>query len=211
MDVRCFPMSCNCYIVSDEQGNTVVFDPCEKGAEIYSYLETQNLKLCAVIITHAHFDHIYGLTDLVNEAEKNGRSIPVYVHKDDAAAMASERANLSGPLFCRPYRYTGILNELHDGDKVSIGTMCFEVISCPGHTPGSACFAEHSEKTLFSGDVLFEGSIGRTDFDGGDIGQMRVSLQKLMSLEDSYRVYPGHGGSTTIGEERNFNPYIASL
>ena len=211
MNIRCFPLSCNCYIVSDEKGNTVVIDPCERGAEIYSYLETQDLKLCGVIITHAHFDHIYGLTSLVEEAECCGDGIPVYIHKDDAAAMSSESKNLSGTLFRMPYKYTGALVGVADGDVLKIGDMSFEVMWCPGHTPGSALFIEHSEKTIFAGDVLFEGSIGRTDFPGGNIGKMKQSLEKIMKLDDDYKVYSGHGSSTTIGNERNFNPYIAQL
>ena len=211
MNIKCIALSCNCYIVSDENANAVIFDPCEKGAELYSYLETQNLKLCGVIITHAHFDHIYGLTSLIDEANDNGVDVPVYIHKDDAPAMASESKNLSGPLFGKPYTYTGILNEVTDGDVVTIGNMNFKVMSCPGHTPGSACYIEQSENTMFSGDVLFEGSIGRTDFPGGSMEVMRESLKRLMELCDDMKVYPGHGYSTTIGDERNFNPYIAQL
>ena len=211
MNIRCFPLSCNCYIVSDKQGNTVVFDPCERGAEIYSYLETQNLKLCGVIITHAHFDHIYGLTSLIEEAEYCGVSVPVYIHTGDAPAMSDQNKNLSAPLFRKPYSYTGTLTKLTDGDTVRIGSLTFDVMSCPGHTPGCACYIEHSSKTIFAGDVLFEGSIGRTDFEGGNIEQMKQSLEKLMTLDDDYKVYSGHGGSTTIGNERNFNPYIANL
>lgn len=211
MNIRCFPLSCNCYIVSDDDSNAVIFDPCEHGRELYSYLETQELKLCAVIITHAHFDHIYGLTDLIDEAEECGVSVPVYIHANDADAMASETKNLSAPLFHTPYKYTGILEKLMDGDVVNVGGLSFKVLSCPGHTPGSACYYEEKENTLFAGDVLFEGSIGRTDFPEGNMSQMRSSLEKLMTLPDDCKVYSGHGGSTTIGNERAFNPYIAQL
>ncbi len=211
MNVRCFPLSSNCYIVSDNDNNTVIFDICERGGEIYAYLKEQGLNLSAVIITHAHFDHIYGLSELVNAASDDGKDIPVYIHKDDAPAMRNEKLNLSAPLFGVPYRYTGTLCELSDGDEVTAGSITLRVLSCPGHTPGSACYVNDDEKIIFAGDVLFEGSIGRTDFPGGDMGKMRKSLTKLMELDDSYRVYSGHGGSTTIGDERNFNPYIAQL
>ena len=211
MNIRCFPLSCNCYVVSDDDGNAVIIDPCEHGRELYSYVETQNLKLCAVIITHAHFDHIYGLTHLIDEARENGYSIPVHIHTGDAPAMSDSDKNLSAPLFRKPYTYTGTLNELRDGDTVSVGTMTFKVMSCPGHTPGSALYIEESQKTIFAGDVIFDGSIGRTDFPGGDMGEMRKSLEKIMELDDDYKIYSGHGGSTTVGDERNFNPYIANL
>jgi len=211
MNIKCLPLSCNCYIVSDESGNTILFDPCERGEELYVYVKEQGLCLSAVIITHAHFDHIYGLTDLLEFAEKDGKSIPVYVHKGDAPAMRSREKNLSSPLFRTPYEYTGKLLELSDGDAVNVGDMTFRVMSAPGHTDGSACYINDEEKIIFAGDVLFEGSIGRTDFPGGDMGKMRKSLSKLMELDDSYRVYSGHGGSTTIGDERNFNPFIAGI
>lgn len=211
MNIKCFPLGCNCYIVSDKDNNTVIFDPGEKGAEIYAYLKQQNMNLCAVIITHAHFDHIYGLTDLVESARADGKDIPVYIHSSDAAAMYDSEKNLSAPLFRTPYRYTGILKSVFDGDEIKIGGLNFLVLSAPGHTEGCACYISHSEKCVFAGDVLFEGSIGRTDFPGGDMGKMRKSLERLMNLPDSYVVYPGHGNSTTIGDERNYNPYIAGL
>ena len=194
--------------MSDCDGNAVLFDPCERGEEIYAYIKEQGLNLSAVIITHAHFDHIYGLDGIVNSVRDDGKDIPVYIHSADAPAMRSREKNLSSPLFRTPYEYTGMLNELSGGDAVKVGKMTFRVMSTPGHTAGSACYINDEEKIIFAGDVLFEGSIGRTDFPGGDMGKMRESLKALMEFDDSYRVYSGHGGSTTIGEERNFNPFI---
>lgn len=211
MNIKCLPLSCNCYIVSDSGGNTVIFDPCERGEEIYEYIKEQGLELCSVIITHAHFDHIYGLDGIVKSAENDGKDIPVYIHTKDAPTMRSREGNLSSPLFRTLYEYTGILNEVSEGDAVCAGELTFRVMSTPGHTAGSACFINDEEKIIFAGDVLFEGSIGRCDFPGGDMGKMRESLSRLMELDDAYRVYPGHGGSTTVGDERNFNPYIAQL
>lgn len=211
MNIKCFPMSCNCYVVSDENGKTVVFDPGENGGKIYDYIKNEDLDLCAVMITHAHFDHIYGLTTLVECAEADGREVPVYIHSSDAAAMYDSEKNLSAPLFGVPYKYTGTLKAAFDGQEIKIGNMNFLVISAPGHTEGCACYICHGERCIFAGDVLFEGSIGRTDFPGGDMGRMKKSLERLMDLYDHYVVYPGHGNSTTIGDERNYNPYIAGL
>ncbi|MBQ8758200.1 MAG: MBL fold metallo-hydrolase, partial [Clostridia bacterium] len=211
MNIKCFAMSCNCYIVSDENGKAVVFDPGENGAGIYDYIKREGLELCAVMITHAHFDHIYGLRELVECAKSDGKVVPVYVHTADAFAMTDSQANLSGPLFGMPYRYTGTLKGTFDGDQINVGNMSFLVISTPGHTNGCACYICHKEQCVFAGDVLFEGSIGRTDFPGGDMGKMKKSLERLMDLYDPYVVYPGHGSSTTIGDERNYNPYIAGL
>lgn len=211
MTIKTLPLSSNCYIVSDESGKTVVFDVCERGEEIYNYIKELDLSVEAVIITHGHFDHIYGLADFMRCAEDDGKNIPVYIHSGDVLMMRSCEKNLSAPLFRIPYEYTGILNETSDGDVITVGSMSFRVLHTPGHTDGCACYVEESEKTIFSGDVLFEGSIGRTDFPGGSMGIMRESLKKLMEFDGSYRVYPGHGPSTTIGDERNFNPYIAQL
>ena len=211
MTIKTLPLSSNCYIVSDESGKTVVFAVCERGEEIYNYIKELDLSVEAVIITHGHFDHIYGLADFMRCAEDDGKNIPVYIHSGDVLMMRSCEKNLSAPLFRIPYEYTGILNETSDGDVITVGSMNFRVLHTPGHTDGCACYVEESEKTIFSGDVLFEGSIGRTDFPGGSMGIMRESLKKLMEFDGSYRVYPGHGPSTTIGDERNFNPYIAQL
>ena len=211
MNIKTLPLSSNCHIVSDENGKTVVFDVCERGDEIYAYIKNQGLDVCAVIITHGHFDHIYGLDGFMNAAKDDGKDIPVYVHSGDALMLRSREKNLSAPLFRTPYEYTGTLNEVKDGDVINVGSLSFRVLHTPGHTDGCACFVVDEEKTIFSGDVLFEGSIGRTDFPGGDMTKMRQSLMKLMEFDDSYRVYSGHGPSTTIGEERNFNPFIAQL
>ena len=211
MNVKTLPLSSNCYIVSDDDGKTVIFDPAERGEEIYDYVKSQNLEVCAVIITHAHFDHIYGLTGLVESAAQDGKDIPVYIHTADAAAMYDSEKNLSAPLFRTPYRYTGILKGVCDGCEIKVGSMTFLVISAPGHTEGSACYVCHSGRAVFSGDVLFDGSIGRTDFPGGDMGKMKESLKRLMTVNKWYTVYPGHGGTTTIEQEMNFNPYIAGL
>lgn len=211
MNIKTLPLSSNCYIVSDDNGKAVVFDVCERGEEIYNYIKELRLSVQAVIITHGHFDHIYGLSDFISHAEADGKKIPVYVHSGDALMIRSREKNLSAPLFRTPYEYTGILNEVEDGDVINVGDLSFCVLHTPGHTDGCACYINDEEKVIFSGDVLFEGSIGRTDFPGGNMTTMRESLKKLMEFEDSYRVYPGHGSSTTIGDERNFNPFIAQL
>lgn len=200
---------CNCYIVSDDDGNAAVIDPCIRSNEISEMLKQNNLNLCCVILTHAHFDHICGLSQLLSESKYKG--IPVYIGAADAAAVSDENKNLSMPLFHEPYKYTGTLDILNDGDKVKVGKLVFEVLSCPGHTEGCTCFAEMNEHVIFSGDVLFEGSVGRTDFPGGSMEKMIDSLKKLLKFGNNMLVYPGHGESTTIGDEKKFNPYLIHI
>jgi glyoxylase-like metal-dependent hydrolase (beta-lactamase superfamily II) len=202
----------NCYLIADEHTkNAVLFDAPADGRKIIDYLNKNELKLKLILLTHAHFDHIYGLDDLVKSAKDDGKDIPVYIHSCDAAAMYDSEKNLSAPLFRTPYRYTGSLKAVFDGHTITVGSMNFLVIHTPGHTEGSACYICHADNVVFSGDVLFDGSIGRTDFPGGDMGKMKESLKKLMAVNKWYTVYPGHGGTTTIEQEMNFNPYIAGI
>lgn len=211
MNIKTFCMgvcATNCYIADDGCGNCAVFDPCDMGDSVYRYTKLQNLKICAVIITHAHFDHIFGLTDLINAAKADGLDIPVYIHELDAAAMSDVSANLSGTLFKSPYSYNGKLKTLKDGDTVTVGKLCFKVMHTPGHTPGSSCFAEEHERVIFTGDTLFDGSCGRTDFDGGSPSDMKNSLSSLAALCENYEIYPGHGQKTELDEQRAHNPYM---
>lgn len=211
MDIKCFPLSSNCYVVSDDDKNTVVFDIGERGEEIYAYLADNGFNVTSVILTHAHFDHIMGLCDFMQSAKRDGKDVCVYIHSLDAKAMKSAEENLSVFATGKEFRYDGELTLVGDGEQIKVGNMTFDVIFCPGHTRGSACYVSRKEKTVFSGDVLFEGSVGRCDFPGGSAEMMKESLSKLMTLPDSYRVYPGHGNSTTIGDERKFNPFVASI
>lgn len=207
MTIKKFEDLCNCYVVSDDNGNTAVFDPCIRSDKLSHYIKQNNLQLCCVVLTHAHFDHICGLTRLLSES--GSKDIPVYVGADDAEAVADESKNLSAPLFGEPYKYTGILNILADGDAVNVGSLTFKALSCPGHTPGCICLIENNEGVIFSGDVLFEGSVGRTDFPGGSMEKMVSSLKKLMEYDNKFLVYSGHGESTTVGDEKLFNPFVA--
>jgi len=123
MNIKCLPLSCNCYIVSDESGNTILFDPCERGEELYVYVKEQGLCLSAVIITHAHFDHIYGLTDLLEFAEKDGKSIPVYVHKGDAPEdLQILTLNVNGDSRINTFDAIGIMEAFVDGSDYGVVT-----------------------------------------------------------------------------------------
>jgi len=143
-----------------------------------------------VLLTHGHFDHVGGVRGI---AEKT--NCPVYIHEKDLSQPAEMTA---GPLY-----YTHTYGE---GDMLSLAGLSVRVLHTPGHTQGSVCLL--CEDTMFSGDTLFMGSMGRVDFPGGSWNQMMASLDRLKTLPGDYRVYPGHGPATRLSEERQFNPYM---
>ena len=169
----------NCYILS--QGDRcLVIDPGDEAQKVLAFLEQQNLTLEAILLTHGHFDHVGAVTPLASETDCR-----VFLCEED---LALPRTMTAGPLYHTDF-YT-------EGDRLTLAGMTFEVLHTPGHTPGSVClrFGNH----LFSGDTLFAGSCGRTDFPGSSPAAMGLSLSRLAQLEDEISVYPGHGESTTI-------------
>lgn len=195
-------METNCYIIADEKTNEgAVIDPGADGSLILDKIETLGLKLQYILLTHTHYDHIGAVAEL-----KRATGAKLAVSVEDAAGLTDGHWNLSA--------YGGSPVEaaeadilLKDGDKLLLGGQTIQVLSTPGHTKGGVCFLCGDE--LFSGDTLFALSVGRSDFPGGSMDALVRSIQtKLMPLCDSVRVYPGHGPATTIGREREGNPYI---
>lgn len=199
----------NCHIFSSGNGEAVIID-CGAYSErqwelIKQYIDKEGLTLKYALQTHAHFDHIYGLCfverdfglkPFIHTADKQ-----LYEHADDTC-MA-----LMGVPFPNPQPEIGRL--LQDGDKLLLGECTIEVIHTPGHTHGGVCFYIPEEGVLFSGDTLFQGSIGRTDFPGGDYETELSSIRNsLFTLPPHTKVYPGHGPSTTIDYEMKYNPYF---
>ena len=203
MTIRCLPLGAlqaNCYLLSDEEGATAVIDPGDEAGTILETVRAGELAVEAILLTHAHFDHLLAADELRRET-----GAPVYVYETDAPALADPRRSLTvlakggaGPL--RADRL------LKDGEELRVGRLAISVLHTPGHTPGSCCFL--CGDALFSGDTLFAGSIGRTDFPGGDDQAMAASLRMLAALEPGIRVFPGHGESTTLSKERMENPYL---
>ncbi len=191
----------NTYIVFD--GSTkqaVVVDPGDDAQRIMTQIDKNGLNVTHILLTHGHADHI-GAVDALR-AQYGAK---VAIHEGDADMLTSDQKNLScfigAPFTVGP---ADIL--LRDGDKIALGDGCIDVMHTPGHSPGSVCFL--AGDFMFSGDTLFAGSIGRTDFPGSSMDEMRASLGNLKALEVDYEVYPGHGGATTLAEEKASNPYF---
>ena len=181
------PLGTNCYLLSDGE-NAVLIDPAAKADFLLAELEKARLRLCAILLTHAHFDHI-GALRLLREA--TGAS--VFLHPADLS-IAEE---MSHGLLTKTLPYP---------EELSFGKLRIRVLHTPGHSPGSVCLLCGS--TLFSGDTLFAGSCGRTDFAGGDYTTILASLRKLAELPGNPVVCPGHGEATDLDTERRTNPYL---
>ena len=186
------PLATNCYLVCDqENGLCTVIDPGASGAKILQRAQDEGLRIAQILLTHAHFDHT-GALHMLHDALP---AVPIYVHPADSDnAHNMSNGNLV---------YT---DTYEDGDRIACGALEFSVLSTPGHTPGSVCL--QCGGSLFSGDTLFAGACGRTDFEGGSMAQMLASLKRLAGLPGSLTVYPGHGEATTLERERHENPYL---
>lgn len=188
----------NCSILSDE-GRAWIVDPGQEGGRILEILAKKGLEPAGVLLTHAHFDHISGIPPL----QKAFPELPVYVHPGDT------------PMFGHPfnqswgeYESIGTPANIRDVADLPSALPAVTAIHTPGHTPGGVCFYFKDDKLLLSGDTLFAGSVGRTDFPGGSMGKLMESLKKLTALPDDTLVIPGHGPHTTIAAEKRSNPYI---
>ena len=203
----CNPYEERSYLFWDETGQAAVVDPGFLGPEetqrLDRALEEHQLQLQAVLLTHAHFDHIYGVRHCV---EKFG--VPVRLHPDEKTVLEGVGRFARGSGMPVPDCGWAPL-EIRDGERIRIGSLEWEVIATPGHSPGSVCFYCASEKQLVSGDTLFAGSIGYTQLPWADYDKEIVSIMdRLMGLDADVEVHPGHGGGTTIGDERTHNPFL---
>lgn len=195
------PMQANCYILEcEETKNAIVIDPGGDGDFILDFINSKKLNPEFIINTHAHVDHI-----AANENLKLRTSALICIHKDDADMLVNPQKNLSffinSPITSPPADKL-----LSDGDILKSGTINLQVIHTPGHSPGSICLL--SQGCIFTGDLLFSGGIGRYDFPGSSYNLLIDSLKKVINLDSNLIVYPGHGPTTTIGEERESNPFI---
>jgi len=200
-------LQCNCSIFGDEQTReAIVIDPGDNIPEILAVVKRHGLSVKAIVITHAHIDHIGGAHTL-----RATTSAPVYMNPNDALLrdMLDVQAQWLG--METPEKVT-IDTPVHEGDKLVLGVTEFAVLDTPGHTQGSISLWIPAESKLIAGDTLFRDSIGRTDLPGGDERQILRSIHdKLLPLPDETIVIPGHGESTTIRREKQFNYFLQGL
>ena len=198
------PLQCNCSIFGDEQTReAIVIDPGDQIDDIVAALDRHGLKVKAIVITHAHIDHIGGAARL-----KKLTGAPVHMNQKDAPLydLLPQQAAWLG--METPAR-TEIDTDASDGSRLNLGETAFHVLHTPGHSQGSISIWIPAENKLVAGDTLFRDSIGRTDLPGGDYSQILKSIHgKLLTLPESAVVIPGHGSATTIGREKERNPFL---
>lgn len=206
MQVDCLtlgPFGSNCYLVLHEQtGDALVIDPGSEPETILDNIARRGANVVAYPLTHGHIDHVYALAAVLDR-----HPAPVGLHPRDAAWAFTER-NLIPPFPSVPRAPARIDRDWAEGQTWTDGGLTYRVIECPGHSPGGVSFYFPREGVLFSGDTLFQQSVGRTDLPGGDPRLLAASLKKLLALPDETVVYPGHGPETTIGDERRHNPFV---
>ncbi len=194
----------NTYIVYNENAEeAIIIDPAINLALINAFIEEKNLKPIAILLTHGHIDHI---ADTLPLKEKYG--IDIYAHKIENEMLMRSEYNLAGHFGYGDLHFSAD-HLFRDNDVLTIGPFSFTVLHTPGHTKGGVCFL--TGDIMFTGDTLFYGSMGRTDLYGGSDEQMRSSLYRLSQYGDHIVVHPGHGSSTTIGDEKKLNSFIKSL
>ena len=195
------------FIYREDEKRAIVVDPADYGNHIYDTLKKNGLQVAGIILTHGHFDHIWGGEALKKAAEEEQKEeILLYANEAEKELLSSAEMNISA----RAGRACTLKADVYlkDGQCVEISKIPFQMIATPGHTIGGCCYYFEEEGILISGDTLFQESIGRTDFATGSESQLIRSIrEKLFCLPEETKVYPGHGDSTTIGNEKKYNPF----
>ncbi len=199
------PVATNAFLVGEpESRSAVVIDPAWDGELIVDEAERHGWHIHELWLTHAHFDHIGGIAAILRSIQPTPK---VALHPLDIPLYSAQGGAMLFGMHIEPVPEPSI--HLHHGQILTFGGLAFEVRHCPGHTPGHVVFYCAAEKLLFCGDVIFEGSIGRTDLAGGDYDTLIDSIRtQILSLPDDSRLLSGHGGETSIGVERRTNPFL---
>ncbi len=199
------PLQTNCYLLGcEETMAAAIIDPSWNGRAIYATAEEKGYDITHILLTHAHFDHVGGLAELKTET-----NAPIYIHPEAVAML--QQASMSASFFNvkLPGEMPAPDEMLAEGDVVTVGNLKLDVLFTPGHAPGHVSFYLADHNVLFDGDVLFQQSIGRTDLPGGDYALLMKSIHEaVMVLPDETHVLSGHGAATTVGQERQWNPFL---
>ncbi len=198
------PLQSNAYIIGDEETKqAVVIDPGDEGDRILEVAKANNLEIKEIICTHAHFDHVGAAADIKRET-----GATIIMHKEDLEtySLAKDQAAFWGYQVDDLPQPDGFVDE---GDEIKIGSLSFMVMHTPGHSKGGICL--YGEGVVITGDTIFKGSIGRTDFPGGSIEELKRSFRRIIELPDDTRVLSGHGPETTIGYEKQTNFFMSEI
>jgi glyoxylase-like metal-dependent hydrolase (beta-lactamase superfamily II) len=193
------------YLLADHEGGTaaVIDAPQDTAADIVAQARRWNTPIAFLLTTHPHWDHVLGADDLLRRSGAKWG-----LHREGESLLGVSQTRMFGFDVDMPARRPDFA--LEEGTPIQMGDLRLEILHCPGHCHGSVALFERTEKVLFTGDVLFAGSIGRTDLPGGDMETLLRSIrEKLLPLGDDVRVFPGHGPETTLGRERRRNPFLA--
>jgi hydroxyacylglutathione hydrolase len=196
------PFQENCYVIGDGETGAIV-DPGDEAARIALAVERTGLEIGQILVTHAHIDHVGAVGALADEY-----ACPVLMHTE-AEPMLQQLPTQAMMMGLRFGKVPAVDRHIQDGEILEVGSLKLESLYTPGHAPGHLAFYVESEGLMLSGDALFAGSVGRTDLFGGDMEVLVRSInERLLTLPDETRVYPGHGPRTTIGDERAYNPFL---
>jgi glyoxylase-like metal-dependent hydrolase (beta-lactamase superfamily II) len=210
IDVRMFTVGLvqeNCFLVAPEGGHrAVIVDPGDEAPRLLQATEDAGVTLDAILLTHTHFDHVGAVAPIARAT-----GVPVYCPRIEVPVLQDVMAYVPWPGF-GPFESWDPEETVEGGETLELAGLTLDVLHTPGHSPGHVTYAVRGEQALLSGDVLFQGSVGRTDLPGGDGPTLLRSIAMLLDrFDDDTRVYPGHMGVTTLGAERATNPFLTAL
>ncbi len=202
------PFMENTYVLYDETKEAIIIDPgCyekHEKDELTSFIKNEGLKVVKLLNTHCHIDHVFG-----NQFVKTTYDVKLSIHQKDEETLRAVKVYAPNYGFSH-YEEAEVDNYIDEGDVITFGNSTLDIVFVPGHAPGHVAFFNKEDKIIIGGDVLFQGSVGRTDLPGGDMNTLIKSIhEKMFPLGDDMTVYCGHGGTTTIGHEKKTNPFCA--